>query len=306
MGLLHDIQADLLDAQAPIGPILLKLRYVAAKLGSDVLEEWVKYETEGYPADVEVPEYRQARLTYRGTFTDGFRTITNVSIPEFIIEKEAGATWLNFSVRDSVAVIDSLLASERSDGGGKFGVPAGNLAPLLKNKVYQGMGAIEVSSAFTGAPFGQIHNIVRAKILDLTLELEKRVPVAALIALGKPSEQLPETSAQATTIAQTIIYGNQTNVNNLALGGAIHTSVVVVGDRLSLAQYLIDKGVPTSDAQELAQIASEEKPESADQPLGKRAKKWLGKAAGSVWDVSKEAGTQLLVEGLKSYYGLGA
>jgi hypothetical protein len=254
---------------------------------------------------LKVPEYRQATLTYRGTFTNGFQTITNVSIPEYIIQKEAGATWLKFSIRDSVAVIDSLVARERSDGEGKFGVPAGNLAPFLRNKVFEGMGAIEISSTFAGAPFGQIHNIVRAKILDLTLELEKRVPVAALIALGKSSEQPPETGAEATTIAQTIIYGNQTNVSNVAPGGSIHTNVIV-GDQMSLVQYLIGKGVPANDAHELAQIASEEKPLSADQPLGKRAKQWVGKAAGTVWDVSKEAGTQLLVEGLKSYYGLGA
>ena len=167
------------------------------------------------------------------------------------------------------------------------------------------MGAVEIRSTFTGAPFGQIHNMVRAKILDLTLELEKRVPVAALIALGQSSEHPPETSAEATTIAHTIIYGNQTNVSNVASGGTIHTHVVV-GDQVSLVQYLVDKGVPISDAQELAQIASEENPESADQPVGKLAKKWLGKVAGTVWDVSKKAGTQLLVEGLKSYYGLGA
>lgn len=305
MGLLHDIQAELLDGKAPIGPILLKLRYLAAQLGSGVLEEWVKYETEGYPEDVEVPEYRQAALTYRGTFTDGFRTISNVSVPEFIIEKEAGPSWLKFSIRDSVSVIDSLVATERSDREGKFGVPAGNLIPFLHKKVYPGMGAIELSSTFAGAPFEQIHNMVRAKILDLTLELEKRVPVAALIALGKTSEQRPETGAQATTIAQTIIYGNQTNVSNTAPGGTIHTNVVA-GDQISLVQYLIEKGVPADDAQELAQIAAEEGPESPGQPLGARAKKWLGKAAGTVWDVSKEAGTQLLAEGLKSYYGLGA
>ncbi|MEA3038556.1 MAG: hypothetical protein QOE79_1069 [Sphingomonadales bacterium] len=304
MALLHDIQAELLDAKAPIGPMLLKLRYLAAKLGSDVLEEWVKYETEGYPDNVEVPEYRLAAVTYRGTFTNGFQTITNVSIPEFIIEKEAGRNWLRFSIRDSIAVIDSLLAAERPESGGKYGVAAGNLTPFLHNKVYEGMGAIEISSTFAGAPFRQIHNMVRAKILDLTLELEKRVPVAALIELGTRSEHTPEAGVQATTIAQTIIYGNQTNVSNVAPGGTIHANVVI-GDQRSLAQFLIDKGLPAEDAQELARIASEEQPEAADKPIGKSAKKWLSKAIGTVWDVSKETGTQLLVEGLKAYYGLG-
>jgi len=49
MSLLQEIQADLLDPKASIGPILLKLRFLAHRLGSDILEEWVKFETEGYP-----------------------------------------------------------------------------------------------------------------------------------------------------------------------------------------------------------------------------------------------------------------
>ena len=71
MTLLQEIQAALLDPKSSIGPILLKLRYIADRLGSDILEEWVKYETEGYPEGVEVPDYRQAHVTYRGTFVRG-------------------------------------------------------------------------------------------------------------------------------------------------------------------------------------------------------------------------------------------
>ncbi|MGO8608860.1 hypothetical protein ACC848_38470 [Rhizobium johnstonii] len=39
MGLLHEIQASLLNDNSSIGPILLKLRFLAARLGSDVFEK---------------------------------------------------------------------------------------------------------------------------------------------------------------------------------------------------------------------------------------------------------------------------
>lgn len=305
MSLLHDIQAELLDAKAPIGPILLKLRYLAAKLGSGVLEEWVKYEAEGYPKDVEVPEYRRATVTYRGTFTNGYQTLNNVPIPEYIIKKEAGEHWLTIPLKESIAVIDSLVTAEKPGEAGKFGIAAGNLIPLLHNKVFEGMGAIEVRSTFAGAPFGHIHNMVRAKMLDLTLELEKKVPVAALIELGTPVANQADASAQTTYLTQTIIYGPQTNITNSGPGVTIQANVVA-GDQTSLSKYLVDKGVPLDEAKELALIAASEQPESPDKPMGEKAKAWLGKVVGTAWGVTKEAGTQLLIEGLKSYYGFGA
>lgn len=81
MGLLSDIQTALLNEQ-PIGPILLKLRFLAARLGSAALQEWVKYESEGYPASVPVPEYRKFHVSYTGNFNGPFgRVAKNIPIP---------------------------------------------------------------------------------------------------------------------------------------------------------------------------------------------------------------------------------
>lgn len=80
MGLLQDIQISLLDDNAKIGSILLKLRYLADRLGSNVLEDWVRQETEGYNPDLDVPDYRKTSIVYSGTFTNGYRTLSNVEL----------------------------------------------------------------------------------------------------------------------------------------------------------------------------------------------------------------------------------
>jgi len=49
MSLLQQIQESVVNEKAGLGSILLKLRLLASRLGSDLLEEWVKHETEGYP-----------------------------------------------------------------------------------------------------------------------------------------------------------------------------------------------------------------------------------------------------------------
>ncbi|MEJ8562487.1 hypothetical protein QTO30_15500 [Yoonia sp. GPGPB17] len=59
MALLHEIQAALLDDKVGVGSILLKLRFLAAKLDADILEDWVMFESEGYPDDAVIPAYRR-------------------------------------------------------------------------------------------------------------------------------------------------------------------------------------------------------------------------------------------------------
>ena len=58
MSLLHDIQTAVLQDDSDLGPILLKLRLLAARLGSQPFAEWVKHESEGYPSDADLPDYQ--------------------------------------------------------------------------------------------------------------------------------------------------------------------------------------------------------------------------------------------------------
>lgn len=304
LALLHDIQRSLLDPSSSIGPILLKLRYLANKLGTDLLEDWVKHETEGYPRDAEVPEYRRAMVHYTGTFTDGHYQVKNVAIPPATIHLVGGEERLQHSIRESIAVIDKLVATEDSAADRRIGLSAADLAPRLLDKVYEGMGCVTLTASFAGTPFSHIQNTVRAKILDLTLELEKQVPIASMIEVGTAAGEVDAASSGAAAhITQVVIYGNQTNISNTATsGGSIHVGVVA-GDQTSLVQYLVERGVPENDAQELADLAARDQP-AGDSPIGEKAKGWLEKAAGGVWGVTKEVGTQILTGALKSYYGL--
>ena len=307
MPLLKDIQKELLDSSSSIGGSLLKLRYLAAQLGSDLLEEWVRYETEGYPKGVAVPDYRMAEVTYSGTFTDGFRTLNNVPIPSALIRQHAGESWVKFSMRDSVAVIESMMAGKDSKEIHNYGVSASDLILGLQGKVYEGMNIIDVQSRFAGAPFSTIYNTVRARILDLTLGLEKSIPVAALISVdGAADTVTPASTAQTTIITHNIVYGNQTNA---AVQHGTITFAVQKGDAESLKRWLVGNRIPEDQASELIEIAKSETPDSPEQPFGARAKAWIGEklrdgASGAI-GVGKEVAKDVIIAGLKSYYGLG-
>ena len=98
-----------------LGSVLLKLRFLASKLESDVLEEWVKHESEGYPPDVKVPAYRKISASYNGNFL-GPLGAQMPPIPTALIQKFAGSKWVNYEMRQGIAAIDNLLSTNNKNG----------------------------------------------------------------------------------------------------------------------------------------------------------------------------------------------
>jgi hypothetical protein len=88
MSLLEDIQSAAVDSNSDLGTILRKCKLLAARLGSKTLENWLIYESNGYPLDVEVPDYRiwthEVKGHFSGPFGSGMRNvpIPLISLPE--------------------------------------------------------------------------------------------------------------------------------------------------------------------------------------------------------------------------------
>lgn len=306
MSLLKEIQSAILGASPNLYEILLKLRYLASKLGSAPLEDWVRYEIEGYPEAALVPSFRIAEATYLGTFTNGYRTLTNAQIPSHVVRKHAGESWVSFPIRDSIAVVDSTLKSTSPTERANFGPECANLLLMLKGKVYEDYQMTYVAGRFGGMPFDTIHSNVRAKVLDLTLELEKEIPVAALITIENSNQKINETEIRQTTnITNNIIYGNNGIISDIANRTEINFSE---GNDQAFLKWLIETGIPSQDAQELVKLAKSETPDSLEKPFGTKVGEWLAskakKGANLVWAVGKDVGKELIIAGLKRFYGL--
>ena len=306
MGLLHDIQTEVLQDNSDLGPILLKLRLLAARLGSQPLAEWVKHESEGYPNDAELPDYRIISVSYTASFSGPFGSgIQNAQISPYLIEKFAGKHWVRYEMRRSIAAVDDLLSS--STKGGSLGINAANLILLLQGKVYPDYACHDVTGTISRASLAEIRHSVRSRVLELTIELEKSIPEASAVELGKATSASDKNSAVATQIAQQIIYGNVTSIS--ATGDGAHINVAV-GERDidGLVQFLIESGLPEPDARQLGQIIATEEPESRSEPFGAKARKWLvdnlKKAADGTWKVGVSVATDVIKEAVLRYYGL--
>jgi hypothetical protein len=306
MSLLHEIQAAVLQDDADLGPILLKLRLLAARLGSQPLADWVKHESEGYPSDATLPDYRIIGVSYTASFSGPFGSgIRNAPISPYLIEKFAGKSWVRYEMRQSIAAVDDLLGS--SSKGGSLGINAANLILLLQGKVYPDYACNEVTGTISRASLAEIRHSVRSRVLELTIELEKSIPEASTVSLGKSEPASSKSSAAATQIAQQIIYGNVTSITTTGDGAQINVAVAE-RDVRGLVEFLKQAGLPEPDAQQLGQIVATEEPESTVEPFGAKAKKWLvenlKKAADGTWKIGVSVATDVIKEALLKYYGL--
>ena len=220
MSLLSEIQESLLVEGASLEFPLLRLRILASRMGSDVLEDWVRHEIEGYPKGIEVPEYRRTGITYHGTFTDGYNTLNDVPIPNAVIAQHGGKGWLSSEFREGMGVIDA--AVSRADTRAQFSIDAANLLLLLQNKVYKNMSCITVRGMFDISAFVKIRSAVRARMLELTIKFETEIPEAKTITLNAAVQALtPDAIAVANNATQAIVHNYNGPVTNISNMGAV-------------------------------------------------------------------------------------
>ncbi len=305
MSLLREIQASLISDEPNLGSILLKLRLLAARLGSDILGDWVKHELSGYPADVELPEYRIVGVSFKGTFSGSFNSgIQNAPIPTALVEEHAGEQWTKRRVKEGVSAIDDLVKSAQESG--TIGLDCSNLILILQGKIYEDYACNDIRGTISRSSLIQIQNEVKSRALELTIELEKSLPAAADIVLEPEKSESIDKQEVSKIINQTI-YGNYTEISNSGDGANIGVQTIQ-GNSEELEKTLEASGISEDSAKELAEIVQSEEPTSKDEPFGKKAKSWLldnlKKAEDGTWKVGISVATDVIKKAVSGYYGL--
>ncbi|MFQ5863376.1 MAG: hypothetical protein ACE5IC_09695 [Candidatus Brocadiales bacterium] len=302
MSLLDDIQAAAIDANSDLGTLLRKCKVLAARLGSVPLENWLLWESNGYPPDVEVPDYRIWPLEPKGHFAGPFgSSLQNASIPLVCIPEKARKHYERYKCRESIASIEALL---RKSDKGTVSVSTGDLAVLLGTNVYQGLNCIQAWAEFSTTHLVELLNTVRNRILDFALAIHKEAPTAGESVGNVAAVIQPE---KVTQIFNTTVYGGSANLVGTAYGSSIVFNIVT-NDFASLARALRHEGISDSDIKELhGAVESDHKPIDGGK-FGPKVSSWVGKmmqkAADGSWGIGIGAAGNLLARAIAKYYGL--
>lgn len=301
MTLIEDIQNAAVDASNDLGTLLRKCKLFAARLGSQPLEDWLLWESNGYPEDIKVPDYRVWPAEVKGHFSGPYGSgLTNISVPFVCLPEKTRKYYEHYECRQSVASIEALLVKDSS----KVCVSTGNLALILGTKVYKGQNCIEAWAEFGTGDLVELLNSVRNRILDFALAIWKEEPTA-----GEPGEDNAGTleSSKVTQIFNTAVYGGAANIVYTA-NNSPFTFNIRIDDIPSLEEVLRKNEVSEEDIGELKDVlVTDARPASAEQ-FGPGVSSWiakmLGKAANGSWKIGLGAAGNLLAQAISKFYGL--
>jgi hypothetical protein len=296
MTLLEEIEHGAQGEEMPLGTLLRKCLVLVSRLGSQPAVDWVKWELNGYPKDVPVPDYRVLHLIIKANMSDIGRHVEGWVVPPAFLGKRADA-WTRHEYRDGVGTIDHLL--QNLEGNACFQMA--NLDLMLTSLKFTEM---HIVSAWAEASSSSIKNIldtVRNRVLTFALDLGKEYPDAGAVKSTMPKEDAKKVDQMfiSNIYGSANVVGTATN-SNIVLN-------VTKGDFSTLKQTLEEHGVESADIAELKR-AVEAEPQPHAEGFGPKVSAWLGtmmkKAAEGAWKVGVNVAGTVLGKAISRYYGL--
>lgn len=271
MTLLRDIQDNAVAETTPVAVLLRQCVVLASRLHHDPLREWSALELNGYPAEAELPPYRQRFATqvlgdYSGPMGSGLR---NAAVPAGNIPSEfAEFKKRLYSVepREGVAELDSLVAS----GENTFQIPwPADLVVAVQTEFYEHMALMRAWQVIPASAFRSVLSGIRDRVLQFALDIERENPGA-----GEASpDEAPIPESRVTQIFNQHFHGNNTTF--AAAGRDVHqTSTTVAVDVVALSAALSGLGVPNAHVQEVVEAIQSDDQDGEVRP-GPRTRRWL-------------------------------
>jgi len=302
MTLLEEIQTEAIDASSNLGTLLRKCKLLAARLDSQELEDWLVWESNGYPDDVQVPDYRIWPLEVKGNFSGIYGSgLTNTPIPYATLPDKARKFYERYECRQSIASVESILAKNDS---GIVRIGTGDLAVILGQDVYQNMNCLQAWAEFSTNSLVELLNSVRNRLLDFSLAVWKEEPTA-----GEPSDNASGAieSSKVTQIFNTTVYGGSASL----VGTVTDSNVmfeIITGDFETLGQTLRDNGVSEEDIEQLKDALESDEQPTSEGKFGPKVSSWIAnmmqKAADGGWALGVGAAGNLLAQVIAKFYGL--
>ncbi len=303
MSLIEDIQNAAVDSKTDLATLLRMCKVLASRLDSTPLADWIGWESDGYPREVEVPDYRLLEPLYRGDFSGPmFSMLKNVNIPLRYFHEGIREVIQKWHCRQSIASIQSFVDSDDHDGWVQMG--SENLAPFMSKELYVGMDCLNAKAVVPVSVFIEIKNNVRNRILDFALTIAKEDPLAGDSSDSDNTLIPPE---KANQIFNTHVYGGSTNIVGHATNSNISFNISQ-GNFAALKEALQDSGVEENDIAELQTALELDTPPTQKGAFGSAVSTWIGgmvgKAANGSWNISVSAAGNVLGKLIENYYGL--
>lgn len=292
-----ELQSLVSDPNSDIVAVLMKAKMIAVKLDLSDLAEWIELELNGYPTIASVPEYRsgQGQLKAFNPVNGWIPVDLGVSDPKIT------TPFTTFKLTESIASLKRL--RDKDVRTVSLPIPAGYAEILHSGQ----RSRYEMRWFFSAGKIDHVITTVRNKILDWSLELEKKAVFGeGLIFTIKEKEVAPMTVNNTN-----IFHGAVNNAGAIGAGntGDIHQqNSITAGDIASLERELKKHGLDDNDVAELKQIVEQSPKPTSKEEVEKGFGGWMGNMIGKAYTgglkIAGAAAPAILTNALCHYYNI--
>ena len=304
MSLLDDILNAAINENVAVSALLMKCRLLAHRLGHEEFKQWVLWESDGYPEDAPLPDYRKVPANLKMNVAT-FRGIhSGLPVPVNAIPDESINDFREINFR---AGIPSLERMSITDKPGALKVSRGGLAHTFQCMNQSADTKIdgEILDLWQEISTGQIASIcstIRGRVLDFAVEIQKELPNA-----GELSGDSPAAADRERLVSQvfhtTVSKGGSVNM----MGTAIDSTVIKItaGDFGGLSKVLADNGFSQENINLLKDAMDADKDGKPSDGFGPKVSEWLSKMMAKVANRSLDGSVDFLIKAITQYYGGG-
>jgi hypothetical protein len=306
MGLIEDIQKELLDPEYSLSNILRKTKIVAYEIQHDALKQWVGAELNGYRGtSLETPSYRVFYVNSIGNFSGAFgAAINNCPVPTINLPKDIKHCLENHEEKSGIKSLEDLTLEQGKGRKSQFLIPwPANLIAQHATDFLQNYSLMQAWQCIGRNQIVSIIDTVRNRLLDFILNLKEEFPEI------EKDDQYSEHIKNETVsqIFQTFVLGDN---NVVASGSNISQRVkmkVRENDLDSLMDYLHSLNIATEDTHKLRMAIEKDGVPKQKDLLGQGVKRWILNQTETALDRATTTAygviSGLIVQALCMYYG---
>lgn len=291
-----ELQALARNRSSDIIEVLLTAKMIAVKLGLTDLRDWIEYEIDGYPNDVDIPDYRKGQGTVR--YWNPYHGWQNLQFGN--VSADLVTTIQSFTLDESIS---SMQGVESENGMLRLAVPPHLVSLLFPDQDMP----CELSWFFSANKLKHIETTVRNKILDWSLELESK----GILGEGLMFTQEEKDTAPMTVNNTNIFHGAVNNAGAIGAGntGDINQkNTITSGDITSLARELKNKGLDDDDVAEVLELIEHTPKPTSKAEVEKGFGSWIGKITGKAFtgalNITGAAAPAMLTNALCHFFNI--
>lgn len=287
--MIKELIRDLTYDNITLNQGLTRAKLIAYKIDNSELKNWIGNELNGYSSNKDLPSYRIIPCQSFGVVHNPYYGKQQITLDFTNLDKSFNKKINTYEVLQGVDNLEKQSA-RNTTGSVNLSIEFVKLC----QRIFESEDLIDIKRQIHFGQLGEIVGLVKQKLLDTLLDLDKEFPAFETNYLANM-----ENKEKSSSIINNHIYGDNTQTN-VAIGDS--NSQTINSDFSTKVENLLEElknlGVQDEELKEIKEIVSDK---TDKKTIGKKALEWVGKVATKAVEKGVELQIPLLITKIQNF-----